>query len=390
MRKNPRLEMWLTILGLAAIVICVLNFSTIVHYVKIFLGSLQSLIFGAMLAFLFNLIMDPVARWLKKAKSPHVRKAANSLALAASILFFFMIIALISSLVIPNLTEAFNKLTSQAPNYTEDIKHFLNVLFKNNPGILKEIEGSNFDWDGLVKQVMAFLAKGVSSTFGSVPDILSGLVNGVVASFVIFIFAIYVCMDKQRFVRLYYQCTDLWLKKEQTARLTHILRTINASFRGFIGGECIEACILTSMCLVGMLILQLPYPTMISVLVGVINMIPMVGAFIGGGIGAFLIFTVSPMKAVVFLIFLVVIQQIESNVFFPRIVGNKVGLPGIYVMMVIVVGGTLFGVFGMVLGVPLMAAVYKLCRQELNAALKRRQEKEKPEPEAKPSPAGKA
>ena len=129
-----------------------------------------------------------------------------------------------------------------------------------------------------------------------------------------------------------------------------------------MGGEIIEAAILTTMCAVGMYILRLPYPPMISILVGVINMIPMVGAFIGGGIGAFIIFTVSPVKCLVFLIFLCVIQQIESNIFFPRIIGNRVGLPGIFVMITIVMGGSLFGIFGMLLGVPLVASVYKIAQ----------------------------
>jgi predicted PurR-regulated permease PerM len=131
--------------------------------------------------------------------------------------------------------------------------------------------------------------------------------------------------------------------------------------------------------MIGMFILQMPYALMISIMVGVINMIPMVGAFIGGGIGVFLIFTVSPIKALVFLVFLCIIQQIESNVFFPRIVGNKVGLPGIYVMITIVVGGSLAGVAGMILGVPLVASIYKLAVRYFQKKAQEKEEKAKKE-----------
>lgn len=178
-------------------------------------------------------------------------------------------------------------------------------------------------------------------------------------------------------MRWYYTFLDLYVSKKRRTHLTRDLRIINQSFKSFIIGEIIEAAILSTMCIVGMLILQLPYATMIGILVGVINMIPMIGAFIGGGIGAFIIFTISPTKCLIFLVFLVIIQQIESNVFFPRVIGNKVGLPGIFVMITIVVGGTLFGVAGMILGVPLMASMYKIARLNLAETQKKRDEEAK-------------
>lgn len=218
------------------------------------------------------------------------------------------------------------------------------------------------NWQKTTEAILGFILNGNSdkNVVNSTMSIVSGAIGGVVNLFVVVVFATYILSEKERFIKAYFVLTDLFMSQEKRAHLTRSLMIIYESFKSFITGEIIEACILSTMCTVGMLILRLPYATMIGVLVGVINMIPMVGAFVGGGIGAFIIFTISPMKCLIFLVFLCVIQQIESNIFFPRVIGNKVGLPGIYVMMTIVVGGSLFGVFGMVLGVPLMASVYKI------------------------------
>ena len=142
--------------------------------------------------------------------------------------------------------------------------------------------------------------------------------------------------------------------------LCKCLNIINQTFSAFIGGQCIEATILGTLCTLGMIILRMPYPAMIGTLVGVINIIPMIGAYIGGAIGMFMVFTVSPIMSLWFLLYLCILQQIESNVIYPHVVGNSVGLPGIYVMMTVVIFGSLAGIPGMFLGIPTMASVYKI------------------------------
>lgn len=362
--KNKRREH--TIIGYfvlgVALILFIIYFSKICSFFGILWNACSSLVFGAMLAFVLNIIMDPIQKHLSKRKNKFVAKHAKSLALTLTMVIAIGIISLLTSLVIPNLIDSIRIFVQTVPQYTNEIKVFLEKVFKDYPTIVTKIEATNFNWAEVFSGVSQFTSKGFSNVMDSTISLVTAIVNSTVNLLMIVIFAIYVLSEKQRFIRLYHFLTNLYLNAQDKSRLNLILRTTNQTFKAFIGGECIEACILTTMCFVGMLILRMPYALMISILVGVINMIPMVGAFIGGGIGMLLIFTVSPVKAVVFLIFLCVIQQIESNVFFPRVVGHNVGLPGIYVMMVIVVGGSLAGVFGMVLGVPAAATVYKLLK----------------------------
>lgn len=357
-------------LGIVAVIaiLFIVNFSVVVSGLQAILNSIKGLLYGAMLAFILNLVMDPVEKRLKKSKRKFLVNHARAIGIFISLLTAILIIALILSIVIPNLISAFTVLTKEAPDYITQIEDLLSKLFEKYPSLQESVKDIQINWSDVAQSLIGFLTKGTSaasdakSTISSTLNIFTSIVGGAVNTFVIVIFAIYVLSEKERFIRLYYFFTDMYLKPAARTRLTRNLRICNQSFKAFVGGEIIEAAILSTMCVVGMLILRLPYATMIGILVGVINMIPFVGAFIGGGIGAFIIFTISPIKCIIFLIFLVVIQQIESNVFFPRVIGSRVGLPGIYVMITIVIGGSLFGVLGMVLGVPLVASLYKIAQ----------------------------
>lgn len=369
--------LWMMGVIVVLAILFITNFSYVVSGIDILLRSITSLLGGAALAFVLNLIMCPVEDRLKKSDKPFVKNHARALAILTSFLVMFLIIILILSIIIPNLISALRMLTSEAPEYFNEVETLLQKLLHNYPSLLEKLKANPIDWDQTFEVIVRFLTNGSggSNVMDSTMNLVSSFVSFFVNTFVVVIFASYVLAEKERFVKGYYTFVDLYVSKPKRTHLTRDLRIVNDSFKSFILGEIIEAAILSTMCIVGMLILQLPYATMIGILVGVINMIPMVGAFIGGGIGAFIIFTISPTKCLIFLIFLCIIQQIESNVFFPRVIGNKVGLPGIYVMMTIVVGGTLFGVLGMILGVPLMASVYKIAKIDL-AELKARREQE--------------
>lgn len=373
-------NLWMFGFIIVCVILFIVNFSVVVSGLQAIWNSITSLLLGAMLAFILNLLMDPFEDWFKKSDKPFLKNHARPFALALSIVCFLAIILVLISIVVPNMVSAIKVLTDEAPRYYTELQDLIRNFLEKFPMLNMTGDSAanfNINWKQVFDTVANFITKG----FGGAMNGTIGLVNSVVSSlvnlFVIIVFAIYVLSEKERFVKLYYFFTGLYMKPQSEHRLTADLRIFNNSFKAFVGGELIEACILTTMCTVGMLILQLPYALMIGILVGVINMIPMVGAFIGGGIGAFIIFTISPLKCLIFLIFLCVIQQIESNVFFPRIIGNRVGLPGIYVMITIVVGGSLFGVFGMVLGVPFMAALYKIASIYFN---EKAAEKEKQDP----------
>lgn len=388
-------NLWMLGIITVLAILFIVNISVVVSGFQAVWRSITGLLYGAALAFVLNLIMDPTERLLKENSHPWVKDHARALAITVSLLVAILIIILIMALVIPNLVNAFTVLANEAPSYVKQLEELTDKLGQLIPALDNTLSGVTLSWKDIVDNVLKFLTKGIttseaSNAVSSTLGLFSSVVGGFVNLFVIVVFSIYVLADKERFVRMYYFLCELYLKKTTQRRLTRNLRIISRSFKAFVGGEIIEACILTTMCTIGMWILQLPYATMIGVLVGVINMIPMFGAFIGGGIGALIIFTISPVKCLIFLVFLCIIQQIESNIFFPRIIGNRVGLPGIYVMMTIVVGGSLFGVLGMVLGVPLVASIYKILRlyfQEKYQDLHQRHASGTPDPDERPEEA---
>lgn len=383
--------LWMAGIIVVCAILFITNFSFVVEGVNILLRSITALLGGAALAFILNLIMEPVENRLRTSGKPFLEKKARTIAMLVSFLVALLLVALVMSIVIPNMISAIKMLSSEAPRYLKEIEDMFGDLLKKYPDLAKQLQGMDFNWQQALEMIVRFITRGAnnSSMMDNTLNLVSSVVSSFVNLFIIVVFAAYVLADKERFVKAYYSLTDLFMPASRRVHLTRNLRVINSSFKAFIVGEIIEACILSSMCIVGMLILRLPYATMIGILVGVINMIPMVGAFIGGGIGAFIIFTISPAKCLVFLVFLCVIQQIESNIFFPRVIGNKVGLPGIFVMITIVVGGTLFGIAGMVLGVPLMASVYKIVNNYLaELRLRKAEEAANPKPDKPADPSG--
>lgn len=376
---------WTLILVFVAAVLFILNFPSIINCLGLLWNAALPLILGGCLAFVLNLLMDPLEKWFKRY-GPKFEKKARPLAITISLLLFLGIITLLCLLVIPQLVESIQLLVKTIPVYVKDLQSFLSQLFKDHPQIADAINSMNIDWNSMFQKITGFLSSGVQGALNSAFTVVSSITSATVNSIIMLIFALYILADKERFVRIYHRLCALYLSKEKEARLTHILVTFDSSFRSFVIGQCTDALILGTLCTVGMWIFQLPYAPMIGTLVGVTNIIPMIGAFIGGGIGCFLVFTVSPMKALIFLIFLCVVQQFESNVIYPRIVGNSVGLPGIFVTVVIVIGGALAGVAGMVMGIPIAAAVYKLVseyfvQKEVEAGLR-------PAEDAEPDTAG--
>ena len=173
-------------------------------------------------------------------------------------------------------------------------------------------------------------------------------------------------MGKERLGHQFRRLLDTYWKPRWTEKLYYVLRTVDNCFHRFIVGQCVEAVILGLLCILGMLIFRFPYAGMIGALIGFTALIPVAGAYIGAVVGALMIFTVSPIQALLFLVFLVVLQQLEGNLIYPRVVGSSIGLPGIWVLAAVTVGGGLLGVGGMLLGVPLTAAVYQLLRHDMN------------------------
>lgn len=210
--------------------------------------------------------------------------------------------------------------------------------------------------------------KAVLSGFGgvmsSVVSVVGSVISSVVTVAVALIFSIYLLTGKEKLISQSKRMISTYLPKADK-KIFYVLNTLNDSFHRFIVGQCTEAVILGGLCMIGMWIFRFPYAVMVGVLIGFTALIPIAGAYIGAGVGAFMILTESPLQALLFLVFIVVLQQLEGNLVYPKVVGSSIGLPGIWVLAAITIGGGLMGVLGMLLAVPLLATVYKLIQADV-------------------------
>lgn len=225
---------------------------------------------------------------------------------------------------------------------------------------------ASVNWQEKITQMAQMLAQGV----GDVAQIAMGAVSATFSGFAKFvialIFAIYILVGKEKLGVQLIRVTDHYLKPEWNEKIRYVLRVFNECFHKFIVGQCIEAVVLGSLCILGMTILRFPYAMMIGTLIGFTALIPVAGAYIGAGVGAFMILTVSPIQALVFLLFIVILQQLEGNLIYPKVVGSSIGLPGIWVLAAVTIGGGISGIGGMLLGVPTAAALYQLIKNDMN------------------------
>ena len=343
-----------------------------IHYwpavAKLF-GTLVSaampLLLGGALAYVLNLIMRSYEkRFFPRSTNPKVAKLRRPVCLMMAILSLLAIITVIVWLILPQLVDCVELLIAQLPGAIESVLSWLDTVPFLSEELLSTLHG--IDWQSKIGDIFNVVTSGVGSVMGVVIATVSSVFSGIVTAFMALIFAIYLLMGRDK---LQAQCKRLmghYLPEKIHSRILYVLDVLNYSFRRYISGQCIEAVILGALCALGMVILRLPYATMIGALIAFTALIPVAGAYIGAAVGAFMILMVSPMKALIFLIFLVILQQLEGNLIYPKVVGSSLGLPGIWVLAAVVVGGGVAGVLGMLLGVPIAAAAYTLIRNDMN------------------------
>ncbi|MCB5950793.1 AI-2E family transporter [Enterococcus sp. BWT-B8] len=342
------------------IVLGLLNFQTILKWGQNLLGAFSNIIFAILLAYVINLIMSRIEKLFEKVKEKKIYRFKRALSLLASLILLIIIIATFFGLVFPTIFESINMLLASLPKTFNQIQEFLTAIFKNNPEIEKNLKLLELDWKSFLQNIFSFVGGGVANTVDILINLISTLIGSLFNFLLIFVFAIYLLVDKERFIHLYKRLSKLYFPKKIQQRTNLVLLIIHQTFSAFITGQCLEAVILGTLCATGMFLFNMPYPVLVGTLVGVINIIPIVGAYVGGAIGMFLVFTVNPVLSLWFLVYLVILQQFESNFIYPRVVGNSVGLPGIYVLGSVIVFGPLAGIPGMFLGIPFTASIYKL------------------------------
>lgn len=356
-------------IGLAVLVVylAIHYWGKISGFIALSVSAASPIFAGLIMAYAINILMTFYERhFFKKSTKKGVIKLRRPLCLTGAVITLAGIIALVLCLVIPQLAECVKMVIDYVPTAIDMLVKKLETFDVVPDDIINSL--SSIDWKSKIGELTTTISSGVGNIIGVAFAAVSSVFS--VASTIVigFIFALYLLLDKDRLTAQLRLVIEKFLPERVIEKGNHILGIANDCFHKFIVGQCTEAVILGSLCMVGMLVLRLPYAPMIGALVAFTALIPIVGAFIGAGVGAFLILMVSPSKAVIFLVFIIVLQQIEGNLIYPRVVGSSMGLPGIWVLAAVTVGGGVMGIPGMMIGVPLMAVIYKLVKENINEA----------------------
>lgn len=346
------------------------NYKALFSAIGSCLGLISPFIVAIGIAFVLNIPMKLIEKnLLYKLDSPKYRYGSTLKRPLAIVLTFLIIILLITAFilfVIPQLIDSISTLADTIPGYIQNFEIMVNEK-------VGSIDFLNTLWTDILaawRDIFSFAGKFFGNAFGQILDITVSFTNGIVNFFLSLVFSIYMLASKETLIRNIKKLLFAFMKKDKCNRIIYIGNLSNKIFSGFISGQCTEAVIIGTLCFIGMSILNMHYALLISVLVGVTSLIPVFGAFIGTVPSAFLILLIDPMEAFWFIVFIIVLQQIEGNLIYPRVVGNSVGLPAIWVMLGLIVGGSTFGVLGMLLGIPLFGVIYQLLKDKTNDKLK--------------------
>ena len=363
---------WRRLLSLLVIVVLIYwavnNMLMIQSFVNALISAFQPFIFGASFAFILNLLVKRIENWLMKWQKEY-KSWFRILAIISSFMFVILILFFLVFLVIPDLERTVTSFIEVVPNHVSVIIQWVNHFFDNNTEIIQFVQNLDIDLNSIQQELINYAQTFATNTLGNIVSFITGAVNSVVTIFIAIVFAFFLLTNKEKIIRqLKKVIYSIWSLKWANY-LINVGQKANEIFSNFVGGAIIEAFILGILVYIGMLIFSFPFKLSISVVTGALALIPIYGAIIGGVIGFILISVVNFKQAVLFIVFIVIIQQIEGNIIYPRVVGNKVGLPSIWVMVSVTVGGSFFGLIGMLVSVPLVSVIYSLISATVNYRL---------------------
>ena len=335
------------------------------RFISLIFGALLPLFIGAVIAFFINIIMNLFERVIfTKTSKKFCLKIRRPLCLALAIIVLLAIISAVVGIVVPQLADCIELIINLFPKAVKWIAEKLDEFDIVPENIISSL--LNTDWKSKLDQIVSVITSGIGSTVQIVFTTVSSLISGIVTAFLSIIFAIYLLISKDKLAKQSSRLIKAYLPEKISHKIFYVIKVFNETFRKYVIGQCTEAVILGVLCIIGMLILNIPYAAMIGTLIAFTALIPIAGAYMGAAVGALMIVTVSPVKALIFIIFLIILQQIEGNLIYPKVVGSSIGLPGIWVLAAVTVGGAVMGIVGMLIGVPLTASIYRIIRHDLN------------------------
>lgn len=356
------------ILFTAVVIVCLWKFDMVIAVLRFVLNVVYPFLLGGAIAFVLNVPMNFVECHICKTKT----KYARGISLMVVLLGVAGILALVLFGLIPQLADTFANLGRSMQAFIPQVQEWADHWFHNNKEIMSFVNNLEFDWNKIMDAGMQFLRNGAGSVLESTINTAKNIIGALATFFIAFVFAMYILLQKEKLGRQAKKVLYAFVRKGRAEATLEVLALTYKTFSNFLTGQCVEAIILGAMFVIAMTIFRLPYALLTGIVIAFTALIPIFGAFIGCVVGVFLIFMVSPFKALVFIILFLVLQQIEGNLIYPHVVGNSVGLPSIWVLAAVSVGGSLMGIVGMLIFIPLMSVVYALFREVVYIKLKQK------------------
>lgn len=342
------------------------------------LGLLWDIIFpfalGGAIAFVINVPMSFVEKKLfgdKESRKGKKKKLARPVSLIVTLLLVVLVIVLILFVLVPQLGETFSALGTNISAFLPKMQEWVKEFTHNNSEVMSAVDKIQYDPQKIMSWAMGFLGNGAESMMSTTVSAVSSIVSGVANFFIAFSFAIYILFQKEKLHLQMRKIMFAFLPKGKAEATLEVCSLAYKTFSSFLTGQCVEAMILGSMFVVSMTIFRLPYALLIGIIIAFTALIPVFGGFIGCWVGFFMIFMVSPEKAIFFIVLFLILQQIEGNLIYPHVVGGSVGLPSIWVLAAVSIGGKLMGIVGMLIFIPIASVFYTLFREVVYLRLKK-------------------
>ena len=359
----------------AFLVIALWKFDVVLDVLKEIWRILFPFVLGGVIAFVINVPMSFLEKKIfTKAKKENkaVGKLARPISLLLTIVLGIGVIAMVMFGVIPQLTRTMGTLVMSISDFIPQMQSWIREFSHNNQEIMKLVDQIQFQPDQAIKWGISFLGNGAGNMMNTTVSAVGSIVSGVATFFIAFSFSCYILFQKEKLHLQIRKVFFAFLPKEKAKALLQVCSLTYRTFANFLTGQCLEAIILGCMFGVTLSILRMPYALLIGVLIAITALVPIFGAFIGCAVGSFLIFMVSPKQAILFIIVFLVLQQMEGNLIYPHVVGESVGLPSIWVLAAVTIGGNLMGIVGMLVFIPLLSALYTIFREFVYLRLKER------------------
>ncbi|MGN0134790.1 MAG: AI-2E family transporter [Anaerotignum sp.] len=365
------------ILFTLVILVGLLRFDVVLGAVRFLLHILFPFLLGGAIAFVLSVPMGRIEKrcFGSVKQNGKLKKAAAPLSLVLTLIFVLALLGLVVVVVLPELGSTIATLGKTLPEKVPLLLKKVELLFANNPELIQYIEEieSSLNWEEIINQLVDFFRFGANTMLDSTISVAKGIVSGVGTFFIAFVFACYILLQRETLGRQARKLLFAYLKKERAEEILRICSLTHRTFTNFLTGQCLEAVILGVMFFIAMTILRFPFAVLVGVLIAFTALIPIFGAFVGCAVGTFLILTVNPPQALAFIVLFLILQQIEGNLIYPKVVGGSIGLPAIWVLAAVSLGGSLFGVVGMLVFIPIVSVLYTLLKENVHNRLQKKQ-----------------